>query len=285
MDAISGYGSGDDEVPLPVTLLPRPASVNAAPSALTLTSSERDNRLSAIDTKNNSLTVNRRVDVVLAPTQGPANPFRFNAGIQGVQRVGLGSVEATSMEDWCFDEQYHTYQKSGYAVDSETNAVIGDYEQYLANGGNSASYRRKTTGRFKFLRIVYLMYRIEKAHEKRKRDPIPIESLVDDSSGPWATLEKPKDPYQIALEAFQANATLPPAVVPQKPVELAEEKEEVVVKNPRLHILEPEAEDEVWEKKNERQMGFVLPPRPARGATIAEVLYTHLKPRPILMVL
>lgn len=145
MDAIAGYGS-DDDVPLPVALLPSQASITSAPAALMVQSSSRDLRLTAIDSKTNILTVNRRADVVLAPIQGPANPFKHNAGIQGVQRVGVGAVEAMSIEDWCFNEQYHTYQKSGYAVDHETNAVLGDYQEYLANEGNSASYRKKNTG-------------------------------------------------------------------------------------------------------------------------------------------
>ena len=144
MDAITGYGS-DEETPLPVALLPVQSSITSAPTALTVQSASRDLRLAAIDSKTNTLTVNRRVDVVLAPVQGPANPFKYSTGIQGVQRVGLGAVEATNMEDWCFNEQYHTYQKSGYAVDPETNVVFGDYQEYLENGGNLASYRKKNT--------------------------------------------------------------------------------------------------------------------------------------------
>ena len=273
MDAIAGYGSEDD-APLPMALLSPPSSIISAPTALTVQSSSRDLRLKAIDSKTNSLTVNRRADVVLAPVQGPTNPFKQNASIQGVQRVGVGAIEAMSMEDWCFNEQYHTYQKSGYAVDHSTNAVLGNYQEYLANEGNAASYRKRSTGELSSRNGRALIESLaEKSSEKRKRDEFSAESLADDSSGPWANVETPKDSYQLALEAFKAGSNQPAptvsAVVRAEPQ--AEEPEETAPKNPRLHIVEPEADDEVWEKKNERKMGFVLPPRPARGATIAEV--------------
>ena len=91
------------------------------------------------------------------------------------------------------------------------------------------------------------------------------------------------DPYQLALEAFKANAVQPaPSVAAAASAEpQPEETEDIAAKNPRLHIVEPEADDEVWEKKNERKMGFVLPPRPARGATIAEVYDTWLFDSPL----
>jgi hypothetical protein len=38
-----------------------------------------------------------------------------------------------------------------------------------------------------------------------------------------------------------------------------------------VHIVEPDEEDEMWEKVNERKISRTLPPRPARGSTVAEV--------------
>ena len=122
----------------------------------------------------------------------------------------------------------------------------------------------------------------DKSSEKRKRDEFSVETLTDDSAGPWANVEAPKDPYQLALEAFKTNPIVPMSIAPVAPSKEpeSEEAEGTSAKNPRLHIVEPEADDEVWEKKNERKMGFVLPPRPARGATIAEVAVSCLESLP-----
>jgi pre-mRNA-processing factor 17 len=115
--------------------------------ALTVHHSSRPNRLAAIDTVNNMLIANSRADVVLAPVQGPSNPFKFNATVPGASRVGLGTVETADMEDWCFNDQYQTYQKSGYAIDVDSKAVVGDFNEFIRNKGNSASYTKKITGR------------------------------------------------------------------------------------------------------------------------------------------
>ena len=50
-----------------------------------------------------------------------------------------------------------------------------------------------------------------------------------------------------------------------------EEEDESKVSDPLVHILEPDEEDEMWEKVNERKINRTLPPRPGRGTTISEV--------------
>jgi hypothetical protein len=119
MDLISGYNSDEEvEEALPQSMSIPSNIIDTAPTSLTVHNANKISKLSAaIDMKTNMLVVNSRVDVVLAPINGPANPFKLNAGAAGTQRSGVGSVEATNIEDWCFNEQYQTYQKSGYAVD------------------------------------------------------------------------------------------------------------------------------------------------------------------------
>jgi hypothetical protein len=78
------------------------------------------------------LLTNPTLDIVLAPSQGPAHPYRFNAAAQsGIQQVGMGQIEEAAMEDWAFDDQYQTYLRNGYALDPSSNAVLGDVNAYL----------------------------------------------------------------------------------------------------------------------------------------------------------
>ena len=202
MEALSGYGSEEEERLTPSLLLPQTQRVNSAPMALTIQStgqSAANSRLlSSIDVKNNMLMVNSKVDTVLAPIHGPHNPFCLNANVAGVKRVGMGSIENTNMEDWCFNEQYQTYQKSGYAFDVNSNAeVIGDYEEYLRNQGNVASYSKKFTAEGKRAR-------------KEEMAASSSEGMVGDmgeeeGNGPWSGADSSKDAYQLALEAYQAK--------------------------------------------------------------------------------
>lgn len=43
------------------------------------------------------------------------------------------------------------------------------------------------------------------------------------------------------------------------------------VNDPTMHIIEPDEEEEKWERVNERKLHTVLPPRAARGTPIAPV--------------
>ena len=88
------------------------------------------------------LLTNPRANVVLAPQNGPAHPYRFNVSAVGARQAGMGQIEEANMESWTFDEQYQTYQRSGYAVDSETNRILGDYDGYLNANGDTAQTAR-----------------------------------------------------------------------------------------------------------------------------------------------
>jgi hypothetical protein len=86
---------------------------------------------------------NPRANVVLAPQNGPAHPFRFNVTANGSkQQAGMGQIEETNIESWTFDEQYQTFQRSGFAIDSETNVVLGDYKEFVKSNGDTAQTAR-----------------------------------------------------------------------------------------------------------------------------------------------
>jgi pre-mRNA-processing factor 17 len=74
---------------------------------------------------------------------GPANPFRFNVAAAGARQAGMGTIEDTVIEDWTFDEQYQTYQRSGFALDVSTNQIIGDINEYNAVRGDTAQTAKR----------------------------------------------------------------------------------------------------------------------------------------------
>lgn len=85
---------------------------------------------------------NPKADVFLAQSYGPAHPFKFNVAPQGTKQSGMGTIEETSIENWTFNEQYQTYQRSGYAVDISTNEILGDVNEYMLHNGDTAQNAR-----------------------------------------------------------------------------------------------------------------------------------------------
>ena len=99
---------------------------------------------------------------------------------------------------------------------------------------------------------------------KRRRIP-ELDYLGDETSGPWAmpkTVEKSEVAESIAEEEK----------VKEKVEEIEVPSEQI---DPTMHILEPEEEDEKWEKVNESKMGYVMPPRPARGSKVRHFISFH----------
>ena len=133
MDFLGGYGSGD-EAPAPEysTL-----SVNTAPAVAIV--SKAHPLVLRHDQK--ELTHNVTADVLMAPVQGPTNPFKFNHTGPG-KAAGMGSIEDTVVENYAFDEQYQTYQRSGFAVDISTNQILGSVDEFNAANGETAQTAR-----------------------------------------------------------------------------------------------------------------------------------------------
>lgn len=50
---------------------------------------------------------------------GPINPYKNQFGTKPIK------AEAAAIDDWTFNQQYENYQRSGYAIDSETNNILG----------------------------------------------------------------------------------------------------------------------------------------------------------------
>jgi pre-mRNA-processing factor 17 len=171
------------------------------------------------------------------------------------KRIGRGYIEATSIDEATFNEQYQTFQRSGYAIDSLSQAVIGDYNNYLAEQGVVLSSKKK---------------------KQKTVKEIILDDDDDEALGPWATykevkkvVEAPVAPSEVTeIAATVAANAATRAARPQIDTSLPAEQLAT------MHIIEPEEEDEKWERKNERKLQHTLPPRPSRGSTAIEAKTT-----------
>lgn len=142
MDFVSGYDSDDGNSSAAPSVNLVADIVHSSISSAPVVAIASKTTMQMIQHDQKSLMNNPKACVVLAKTQGPAHPFRFNVAPAGAKQAGMGSIEPTAIEDWTFNEQYQTYQRSGFAMDSSSNAVLGDYEAYIeANGDTAQSVR------------------------------------------------------------------------------------------------------------------------------------------------
>jgi pre-mRNA-processing factor 17 len=219
------------------------ASVMSAPfvsSALVSISAKQFDNSNLVKHNQKEVLQNPKANILLAPVVGPAHPFRPSIpGIVagGKQSFRMGHIESASIDDFTFDEQFTSYQRSGFAVDSTTNEILGSYDQFV----NSQSSKNPGS-------------------TKRKKSSLP-EDLGDESSGPWA-------PIHESEQVLKKEKIIESGNIINKNNEL--EENEVLDSNSTIHILEPDEEDEKWEKVNERKMSYLLPARPLRGSTVSE---------------
>jgi hypothetical protein len=120
--------------------------------------------------------------------------------------------------------------------------------------------------------------------KKDKRKRVEYENLGDELDGPWApvpveVVEETKPPAAAAAAAAAAALITSDATGVTKStvaesavaVSVTAVEDKPAVEDPTMHIVEPDEEEEMWEKVNERKIAFTLPPRPARGSTIGQV--------------
>mmetsp|Transcript_21910 Transcript_21910/g.36681 ORF Transcript_21910/g.36681 Transcript_21910/m.36681 type:complete len:525 (+) Transcript_21910:56-1630(+) len=172
-------------------------------------------------------------------------------------------LEVTSIQDYTFNEQFANYQRSGYAVDSSTNQIIGDRDMYkkekILTGKDEKSRSSSSSSK--------------SANKKRKLlsllDQYGADSDEDDTGGPWAA-EKGKQEL-LADPPTGANREIDDTVPDEgdqggtSGLDASNSSAATGV-----YILEPDEEDEKWEKVNERKQSYTLPPRPQRGSQVAE---------------
>ena len=73
------------------------------------------------NSKDKELKHNPKAEYLFAPVQGPlpegVKDSERHVAFQQPQTTLTGHVELHNMDDYTFDEQYHTYQNFGYALD------------------------------------------------------------------------------------------------------------------------------------------------------------------------
>jgi len=150
MDSLvaTGYGSDDPVSPKgPAIPMEAPARtsgviVNVAPAVDVL----------APETKTLSINTtyvehNPTYESMYKEAEGPANPYkRTQTMVVGKSTCNSGYVEEIEgLEEYNFQEQYHTFQSYGYAVDPGSMAVVGDAAKANATQGGTVFAPGKQT--------------------------------------------------------------------------------------------------------------------------------------------
>jgi len=172
MDSLANYGSDEEEAPscIPSTAVVH-RIVNAAPVVL---AAKKATSIQVLGHNQTQLLSNPTIDVVTAPIQGPAHPFKFMSQFGGSNNSrGVGQIETTNIEDWAFNDQFQNYQRSGYAIDSSSGEVMGDYIEYLNT--DMENKRKAPVSKDK-----------EKGNSGKKRKGLVPDQIGDFDSGPWA---------------------------------------------------------------------------------------------------
>lgn len=156
------------------------------------------------------------------------------------KKLGKGFIESTAIDEFTFNQQYQSFQRSGYAHDFSSEQIIGDYGSYVQD------------------------QTAELVGKKRKREKsvkAALPTLLDDDDedlGPWATYKDDKPQPSLPFPPVTSSST--------RALSTRGDEEKVDEVRPNEFIVEPDPEDEKWEKKNERKQSYIMPPRPGRGS-------------------
>lgn len=165
-----------------------------------------------------------------------------------------GHLEITNIQDYTFDEQFQNYQRSGYAVDASNNTVIGNKSLYELENKITAKAQKE------IIKNDITM--------NKKRKTINLDEDEDDNDGlsPWITY---KDDTKQNTAVFNENDNIGKG----KPLRNVIDTNDINMDS-TVHIIEPDEEDEKWEKVNERKQSYIIPPRPSRGSQAIEAKTT-----------
>ena len=122
MEFLSGYGDeeGEDKSASAPSIIGDSYNffvVNAAP--LALTTHQRQLALAP-----SSAESSYRTDQMLGAAHGPAHPSKPVSNDKN--QIGMGNIDVTMMEDCTFNEQFRSFQRYGYSLDTDTNEILGD---------------------------------------------------------------------------------------------------------------------------------------------------------------
>lgn len=201
-----------------------------------------------------------------------------SASFPDALRGGTARVETTAVEDFAFNQQYASYASHGFALDISTNEIIGQ-----KSGKDSSSVSVPATGKSKKRRVETIS------------STIANEDSFEETDGPWAPWKK----VDSNLKNSKTDVHITASTVPSAAAAAAAQQQDsmssaaaalginedhaitatacfadnepahanlAVASNGNMFVVEPDEEDEKWEKVNERKQTFTLPPRPPRGS-------------------
>ncbi|KAJ1450191.1 WD40-repeat-containing domain protein [Pelagophyceae sp. CCMP2097] len=250
------YGDSDDDgaaplMPPPTTTLAR--AVNAAPNVVGPSSAGLEIRKFARADGQMVMRTNLPASAVLAPLQGPEHPFRrglHEASLESGSVHAGGAVDRANIDDWCFHEQFHTFQSYGYAEDAAGGGrIVGDEEalrRAAANGGASISSS------------AALVKRVKK--KRPRAGPLDVGDMDvgdEDEDSVWAPIA--------AADDDGVNVPL-----------TAERKAEIALTllSERAKNAKGYDENEDFDRRDERKISHLLPPRLTRDSVATEATST-----------
>ncbi|EWM29450.1 pre-mrna-processing factor 17 [Nannochloropsis gaditana] len=212
------------------------------------------NRPGFIPPTSRELTTNVKAATLLAPIQGPEHPFRREMDSMGGTKLATGGYkEDAVMEKWNFHEQFHTFHAQGYARDDVAGGIIGNVHNYMRKEGlrDPAGPTAINAGR---VTKPSGSTALEPVSRRKRKGVEEDEDLGEEEDGPWAPAKE--EPVITQLEAGT----------------LTEEQ-----KRHRAELAERKAakhrgydEDEDLDRRDERKVAHLLPPRHDRDTVASE---------------
>jgi pre-mRNA-processing factor 17 len=186
---------------------------------------------------------NPRAEVFLAPIVGPAHPYRQKQAVPtGGSHTGAGVVERAGVEDWSFKDQYNTYQQHGYTTDTH-GVMVGDVNKGLAMEQAAPLPRdRKRKHR-------------DSSGAAAAAAAAALDVGDEATSGIWAPVS---DDGKVMTDAQAGTMT------EQQQKYREEYLAEKAKKNKEYNM------EEDHDRRDERKLGHMLPPRHNRDTTAAD---------------
>ena len=147
-----------------------------------------------------SLSGLNSVDSMSAPLVGPVNPFKTRgSSLPGVRVSGMGQISEFAMNDYSFHEQFTSYERDGFALDSSTNEVLGDYNKALLATQHQKRSKSKSD--------------TQSSSSSKGKKRSKLEDLGDGYSGPWAPPSSAEVLVGEQINSVKSNAAAAASVV------------------------------------------------------------------------
>lgn len=244
MDSITSYGEENAEGNSMTFLKPHISTS----SSYEITLAQVNNSFNT----SNELTIHSNQPISRLPNEvsGPEHPYKNQFGMRKNQ------TQSTCIDDYTFDEQFKLFQKSGYAIDTTSNTILGNYQAFVDDTNKQIQENQQS--KKKRLKLT-LQEKLEKL-----RDNYESKNIGEEDDGPWMKdTESDEKEESIPIPPIESKIELKKAIELPK-VEAPVPISTNIVKDKNCYIIESEEDAERWERYAERKIS--IPLRPARGS-------------------